>query len=198
MTGLPPDVLARLTVHVEMLRRWRRRVNLVASASLADVWRRHVLDSVQLQPLLPRRAGTLIDLGSGAGFPGLVLAILGGPRVHLVESNARKCAFLRAANRATEAGAVVHKARAENLRGFTADVVTARALAPLDRLLDYAVPLLEEGGRCLFLKGRKADQELTDSRKRWTMRVTRIESASDPSGVILKLEDVSRRHGASD
>ncbi|MDP6786636.1 MAG: 16S rRNA (guanine(527)-N(7))-methyltransferase RsmG [Rhodospirillales bacterium] len=193
--GLAPAAVERLEVLVDLLVRWQRRINLVSRASLADPWRRHVLDSAQLHAHLPPAARTLIDLGSGAGFPGLVLAILGGPRVHLVESNQRKCAFLGEANRLTEAGAVIHHARIESLDGLRADVVTARACARLDRLLALAQPLVKTHARCLFLKGRTVEEELTESQKIWTMAASRIKSASHPSGVILIVEDISRRDG---
>ncbi len=193
--GVAPDAVARLEVLVALVVRWQRRFNLVGRASLADPWRRHVLDSAQLHPLIPSAARTLVDVGSGAGFPGLVLAILGGPQVHLVESNQRKCAFLGEANRLTEAGAVIHNARIESLDGLAADVVTARACARLDLLLALARPVLGRHGRCLFLKGRTVDEELTESRKKWTMKVNRVTSVSDPSGAILIVEDIVGRHG---
>ena len=193
--GVAPDAVARLEVLVALVVRWQRRFNLVGRASLADPWRRHVLDSAQLHAHIPPAARTLVDLGSGAGFPGLVLAILGGPRVHLVESNQRKCAFLGEANRLTAAGAVIHNVRIEDLGGLGADVVTARACARLDRLLALARPLMGRHARCLFLKGRTVDEELTESRKKWTMTVTRIASASDSSGAILIMEDISHHHG---
>ena len=194
LSGVAEACLSRFETYVAMLIQWQRRVNLVSTASLADVWRRHLLDSAQLHGLLPAAARTVIDLGSGAGFPGLVLAIMGGPTVHLVESNDRKCAFLDAVNRATEAGAVIHNTRVADLEPLTADVVTARAFAPLPRLLEAARPLLAEGATCLFLKGRKVNEELTESAKTWIMRTTRFDSSSDPSGTILKLEGISRHH----
>ena len=193
--GISSDAVERLRVLVELLVRWRERINLVSRASLADPWRRHVLDSAQLHAHIPPTARILVDLGSSAGFPGLVLAILGGPRVHLVESNQRKCAFLGEANRLTAAAAVIHNARIEDLGGLGADVVTARACARLDRLLALARPLMGRHGTCLFLKGRTVDEELTESRKKWTLAVTRIASASDSSGAILIVEDISRHQG---
>ena len=132
-SGVSDSVLAGLVTYATLLEKWQRRINLVGRGSLADVWRRHMLDSTQLHGLLPPAARTIVDMGSGAGFPGMVLAIMGGVRVHLVESNRRKCAFLEAVNRATNAAAVIHNARAETLAktGSTvvADVVTARACA---------------------------------------------------------------------
>jgi 16S rRNA (guanine527-N7)-methyltransferase len=192
--AIATPVLARLSQHVDMLATWQRRINLVGKASLNDVWRRHVLDSAQLMDHLPRPAGRLVDLGSGAGFPGLVLAILGAQDVHLIESDARKCAFLAEVNRATGAGATIHTARLENLDSLAADIVVGRALAPLDTLIGQALHHLAPGGRCLFHKGRNVEQELTESSKNWKMRVSRIRSISDPSGTILDLEDIRHRH----
>lgn len=194
LTGVADDTLERLEVYVDLLRRWGERINLVGRASLNDPWRRHVLDSAQLHPLLPDDGKAVLDLGSGAGLPGLVLAIMGAPRVQLVESNGRKCAFLSRVMRETGAGAGVHDCRVEDLAPFPAGVVTARALAPLPKLLGLAWPFVREGGLCLFLKGRKADKELTESAKIWKMDVSRSISLSDPSGVILKVENLSRRH----
>ncbi len=195
LTGVSDDTLARLAAYMEVLGKWQRRINLVGRRTVADAWRRHVLDSAQLLPLLPANAGTVLDMGSGAGFPGLVLAVMGTAPVRLVEANGRKCAFLREVVRATEASAIVQNCRIEDLEPFAADVVTARALAPLEKLIAHARPFLAGGGLCLFLKGRMAQRELTESSKNWMMTVTRIDSISDPSGVILKLEDISPRHG---
>ena len=194
-TGVADDTLDKLEVYVDLLGRWGRRVNLVGRASLGDPWRRHVLDSAQLHPLLPDDRRALVDLGSGAGLPGLILAIMGTTGVHLVESTGRKCAFLARALHETGAEARVHRRCIEELVPFPAGVVTARACAPLPRLFGLAWPFVEGGGQCLFLKGRKVDEELTESAKEWTMEVTRSTSLSDPSGMILKVENLSRRHG---
>ena len=195
LTGVADGTLEKLEVYVDLLRRWGDRINLVGRASLDDPWRRHVLDSAQLHPLLPADGGAVVDLGSGAGLPGLVLAIMDADRVHLVESTGRKCAFLARALRETGAQARVHDCRVEDLAPFPAGVVTARACAPLPKLLGLAWPFTREDGLCLFLKGRKADKELTESAKNWTMDVSKSTSLSDPSGVILKVENLSLRHG---
>ena len=193
-SGVPAATAARLEQYVRLLATWQRRLNLVGRASLADVWRRHVLDSAQLHPLLPPAARLLVDLGSGAGFPGMVLAIMGGPRVHLVESNQRKCAFLGEVNRLTGAGARIHQGRIENLAPFDADVITARAVAPLDRLLARAWPFIGPATQCLFLKGGTIEEELTVAQKNWILKATPIRSLSHRSGVVLKVEDISPRH----
>ena len=187
------DVCERLAAHLDLLERWQKRINLVGSGTLRDPWRRHVLDSAQLTGFLPPEPATLLDLGSGAGFPGLVVAIVTGRRVHLVDSDARKCAFLREAARASAADVAVHASRIEAMGHLRADVVMARACAPLPRLLDYAEPLLAAGGRCLFLKGRDVDAELTGVEQSWMMRVLRSPSLSDPAGTVLQLEDIRRR-----
>lgn len=190
------DALERLRAYLALLEKWQRTINLVGAASLPDPWRRHFLDSAQLLPLLPPAARVVCDIGSGAGFPGLVLAVVdrnGGRAYHLVESNARKCAFLREANRITGAGAIVHRGRVEKLPRISADLVTARAVAPLTKLLEYAISILGKEGQCLFLKGKSWREELTEARKHWIMNESDFSSRSDPSGRILRLEAISRR-----
>jgi 16S rRNA (guanine527-N7)-methyltransferase len=176
------------------LRRWQRRINLVGAGTLADPWRRHVLDSAQLAPLLPPDRPRLIDLGTGAGFPGLVLAILTPARVRLVESDARKCAFLVEAARVTGASVEILNTRIESLPPETYEVVAARALAPLPKLLEYADKRLATNGLCLFLEGRTWRAELTRAAETWKMRATPIPSRSDPTAVVLKIVDLSRLH----
>ncbi len=176
--------------YLDLLRRWQARINLVGAATLEDPWRRHMLDSAQLAPLVPAGA-RVADLGSGAGFPGLVLALLRGGPVDLIESDTRKAVFLREAVRVTGAPAAVHNVRAERL-ALAADAVVARACAPLDRLLGLAAPLLAAGGICLFLKGARAEEELRAARMHWRMTVRRRPSLSAPDGVVLELSDIAR------
>jgi 16S rRNA (guanine527-N7)-methyltransferase len=192
LTGVSRETLARLEAYLALLSRWSAGINLVGRDTLADPWRRHILDSAQLRPLVPAAARSLIDLGSGAGFPGLVLAILGVPGIELVEADSRKSAFLLEAARVTGARVTVRRARIEALPGRPFDVVTARALAPLDRLLGLAQPFLAADSLCLFLKGARAGEELTGAGKGWTMTATSIESRSDPRGVVLQLRQVVR------
>ena len=184
------ETLDRLTTYVNLLIDWNERLNLVAPSTIADVWRRHILDSAQLAAMIPSDARTIVDLGSGAGFPGLVLAIMladrAGLKVHLVESIQKKCRFLEAVIAATGAPAEVHACRAEDMR-IKADVVTARAVAPLDRLLPLAHPFFRPDTIALFLKGRSLNDELTLATKSWTLTATPFPSRSDPSGFVLRV-----------
>lgn len=192
------ETLGRLQTYVQLLQKWQPTINLVSRDSLADIWCRHILDSAQLAELIPAdRPITILDMGSGAGFPGLVLAILGLDQgrqwaVHLVESDSRKAAFLATVARETGAPAIVHNKRLENMPPIAADVVTARALAPLEKLVDYAVPFLVSGGECLFLKGIGTEAELTVAAKTWKMAADRLPSRSGPTGVVLRVRGISR------
>lgn len=181
------ETFDRLQAYVDLLERWQARINLVARSTLAEVWHRHVWDSAQLYPLIEPKPVRLYDIGSGAGFPGLVLAILGVGDVHLIESDRRKIEFLRESARITSTKISLHPARVETLAPGNGDVVTARGCASIAELLDMAKPLLKPNGSCLFLKGAGAQAELTEARKRWTMRVNESESLTDTTGVILRL-----------
>ena len=189
-TGIDTATLERLRAFQALLLHWNQRINLVSRADAADLWDRHIHDSLQLAALLPAAAGAMADLGSGAGFPGLVLAIATGRHVHLVESDQRKAAFLREAARATAAAATVHAVRAETLTLAPMPVVTARALAPLPQLLALAHPLLAPGGICLFPKGATAADELTAAAAGWHMRVERFPSQTNPGATLLRLSEI--------
>jgi 16S rRNA (guanine527-N7)-methyltransferase len=186
------ETLARLESYAELLTQWSARINLVGPATLADVWRRHILDSAQLHRLIPSSARSLIDLGSGAGLPGLVLAILGVPGVELVEADSRKAAFLREAARVAGAEVTIRPCRIQAVPPHPVDIATARACAPLDRLLDLAAPFLAPHTVCVFPKGERFNEELTLARKGWTMNVTVEQSLSDRRGVVLRLQQVAR------
>ena len=192
LTHVSRETLARLEAYAALLIKWQAKLNLVSSASLDDIWRRHMLDSAQLLSLAPAAARTWLDLGSGAGFPGLVLAIMGVAEMHVVESHGRKCAFLEAAARETGTNLVVHNQRIENVEPWIADVVTARALAPLAHLCELAYCFLGPHSVCLFLKGQDMENELTEACKYWNMANDRVPSQSDFSGTILRLRGLSR------
>ncbi|MDE2182547.1 MAG: 16S rRNA (guanine(527)-N(7))-methyltransferase RsmG [Alphaproteobacteria bacterium] len=185
------ETLARLKVYVGVLTDWNARHNLVSQASLDEVWHRHIYDSAQLAAFVPAEAGTLADLGSGAGFPGLVLALLleGRVRVTLFESIRKKAEFLEAAARHMKLDVDVRNERIERARG-PFDVVTARACAPLRQLLEYAQVLAAPRTVCLFLKGQNVGAELTEVPKSWRMKVQQHPSLTHPSGVVLEVRDL--------
>ena len=199
LTPVSDDALARLDKYAALLTEWQSRINLVAPSTLPQLWTRHIADSLQLV----RHASDAriwIDLGAGAGLPGIpvacALAQTPGAQVHLVESNGKKAAFLREAARITGAPAVVHAERIENFGdsyGGKADVVTARALAPLSSLLDQALPFMAKGAIGLFLKGQDVGAELTDSSKRWSVEATKASSVTDPAGCVLTVRSLNRR-----
>jgi 16S rRNA (guanine527-N7)-methyltransferase len=195
-TAAAPSAMADLDTYLELLTSWNGRMNLVGPSALASFWLRHAYDSAQLLKFAPS-AKIWADLGSGAGLPGVVLAILlkdrPGAEVHLVESMLKRTRFL--AEVATTLGlpVIIHARRAEAMtppKGL--EVVTARACAPLGRLLSYAYPYLRGGATGLFLKGRDVEHELTDARLAWQFDAHLHISLSDPSGRVLQLQKVTR------
>jgi 16S rRNA (guanine527-N7)-methyltransferase len=175
-----------------LLLRWNRTVNLIARKDEQRLWERHIADSLQLATLMHPAPARAIDLGSGAGFPGLVLAIATSVTFDLIEADQRKAAFLREAARVTGARAQVHATRIETAQIVPAHLITARALAPLPRLLDLAAPLLATGGICLFLKGANVQAELTEAASQWHMQVEILPSQTAPEACILRISDLSR------
>lgn len=191
-TNVSRETLLRLTDYANLLVKWQAAINLVGGDTLDQLWRRHMLDSAQLGALVPGDAECLTDFGSGAGFPGLVLSIMLDIPVHLVEASGKKVAFLREAARLCRAPVTVHHARIEAVDPWPSPVITARAVAPLVRLLDYAVPFCMPGTICLFPKGARAEQELTEAEKNWTIGIERHQSITDPAASILCIKDFHR------
>jgi 16S rRNA (guanine527-N7)-methyltransferase len=189
-TGVSRETLGKLKQLTELLLKWQRAINLVAANSLQDVWRRHILDSAQLYNLLPAKRELLIDIGSGAGFPGLVLAAMGVTGIHSVESDQRKCSFQREVARVAGLSVTIHAQRVESLPKIQADAIISRACAELPQLLDYAYPFMAPSSQCLFLKGQQVERELTEAGKGWKMQTERFPSRSDPSGTVLRLSHV--------
>ena len=187
------ETSAKLELYEDRLRKWQRVKNLIAPSTLDQIWTRHFADSQQILAHARTADGypkTWVDLGSGGGFPGMVIAIcLAGTdaRVHLVEGDHRKCAFLRDVARETQAPAVVHNLRIEDCYAAVGrvDMVTARALAPLWKLLDLAAPFIEDGAKCLFLKGQDVESELTEATISSSLKVSLIESQVDPQGRLV-------------
>jgi 16S rRNA (guanine527-N7)-methyltransferase len=191
LAELPEETLRRLEIYAELLQKWQRAFNLIGDSTVDDLWVRHFADSLQVAEAVPQ-ARNWLDLGSGAGFPGLVTAIKyaaePGARVHLVESNRRKCAFLREAARETEAPAIVHCGRIEEVLptlNETIDAVSARALAPLPELLAYAEKFLDQGSIGVFPKGKLISAELTPSLTAGKYLITTMESKTCASARLV-------------
>ncbi|HKN08895.1 MAG TPA: 16S rRNA (guanine(527)-N(7))-methyltransferase RsmG [Pseudomonadota bacterium] len=198
LTPVSRETLARLDRFVEVFLAWQRTTNLVAPSTIPQLWTRHIADSLQLLPLAPD-ARTWIDFGTGGGFPGLVIACAlasqPGTSVQLVEANAKKAAFLREAQRVTEAPARVHGERMEEFAKHFAgemDVVCARAVSPLKSLLGLTFPLLQSGAVGLFPKGKNAEDELREASIYWKMNATLVVSRTDPAGRIIVIRDLEQ------
>lgn len=186
------ETLDRLKIYVGLLQKWRRAINLIGAGTADDIWRRHILDCGQLIRYLPGAGGRILDIGTGAGLPGLVLAILGAPDVHLIESDSRKCVFLREAARQAGVPVTVHENRAETIVPLASRVITARALAPLHRLLELCEPHIVPSTMCIFLKGKGVQGEIEDIKSIWKSRIECLSSLSSPEGVIVKMESLDR------
>jgi 16S rRNA (guanine527-N7)-methyltransferase len=188
-TGVSRETLARLKAYADMLADWNTRHNLVSARSLDDLWNRHFWDSAQLAALVHPGVRTLADLGSGAGFPGLVLAEMLRDRVKvsLFEATAKKCTFLAAVAERMQLPVTIYNQRMEDALPGAYDVVTARGCAPLPLLLEYARRFTGPNSVCLFLKGQNVGSELTEAHKSWRMKVRQIPSLTDPSGTVLEL-----------
>jgi 16S rRNA (guanine527-N7)-methyltransferase len=195
-SGVSRETLSRLKAYLDLLQDWNARHNLVSDASLRDSWRRHFWDSAQLLPLIPDTAKSLVDLGSGAGFPGLVLAELmrdrPGMRTVLYEATGKKARFLEAIAARLALPVEIRNARIESARPEPFDVITARALAPLPALFPYAQRFWGARSLALLLKSQNVGSELTEARKSWRMRVDQHPSQSDPSGLILEVRELRR------
>lgn len=186
----------RLTRFAALVAQWTPHINLIAASTVPDIMSRHIADSAQLAALAPPGWTHWADLGSGGGFPGIVIAILAAEtaptaRITLVESDQRKATFLRTAIRTLALTATVHAARAETLAPLGADILSARALAPLTQLLPLALRHLAPGGIALFPKGRRATEEIAAARAAWRFTLTQHPSLTDPEAQILQLQDIA-------
>jgi 16S rRNA (guanine527-N7)-methyltransferase len=183
----------RLAAFVDLLERWRNKTNLIADSTFASVWTRHIADSAQLIALAPK-AARWIDMGSGAGFPGLVIAIqladVPGALVHCIESDQRKCAFLREAARSTGAAAAIHPLRVEAIEPSSlgaVDAVTARAFAPLPLTLKLATPWLERGATAVFPRGESAREQIAALPEATAYAIEALPSVVNPKASILRM-----------
>ncbi|MFG6559090.1 16S rRNA (guanine(527)-N(7))-methyltransferase RsmG [Sulfitobacter sp. 1A15299] len=189
------ETFEKLEAFAELVRKWNPRINLVSKSSLGDLWTRHIVDSVQVFKLA-EGSGVWVDLGSGGGFPGIVVSILNQEERHfhvtLVESDQRKCAFLRTAIRELKLEASVKNERIEGIKSLNADVLSARALADLTKLLGFAELHLKPEGTALFPKGQSWQREEEEARRNWTYGLESVPSQTNPEAAILKIKDIAR------
>jgi len=191
------ETLDRLDVFAELVKKWNPKINLISKASISEIWPRHIMDSAQVFDIANIDSGHWVDLGSGGGFPGIVVAIIAkelapGLRVSLVESDARKCAFLRTAIREFGIEASVFNERIEALEPLGADILTSRALADLTTLLMFAEMHLSTGGTALFHKGARWKEELGNAQSKWKFSSQAVKSTGDSNSAILKISGISR------
>ncbi len=192
------ESLVRLADYVALLRRWQAHINLIGGSTVNDIWKRHIADALQLMPLADEKPRAIVDLGSGAGIPGLPLALawepVGSVFVHLIESNGKKAAFLREVLRVIELPGEVHEMRIEAVIPTTLSplprVVVARAVAPLSKLLGLAKPFVDNGAVCLFHKGQDVDDELTESTKCWRISYRTHASRLQGGGSIVEVKEI--------
>ena len=185
------ETLDIFLVYGETLAKWQSKINLISGKTLDNVWRRHFLDCAQLHNFLPSGTKNILDIGSGAGFPGLVLAVMGVKNVTLVEADSKKCLFLSEVVRRTGRHANIVNCRIEEFDGGHFDVITARALAPMDKLLPYINPHFGPKTKGIFLKGQQVDRELTKAKKQWKLKYKTIPSITSDGGSIIIVEKIS-------
>ena len=187
---VPRETQEKLDCYVQLLIKWQARINLISSKTLPEIWHRHILDSAQLVSYLPKTPSVILDMGSGAGLPGVILAILTRHQLHLVESDSRKIAFMRIALRETCTSAILHEQRMETVPALRPDIITARALAPLSQLITLASGQHHEEIEYLFLKGREAKQELTTLPACPKMEAECLPSMTDSQASIIRLKPI--------
>lgn len=190
--GASDETIAKLDLYAALLEKWNAKINLVSPTTLDDVWGRHIQDSAQLYPIIKPlwdQSKIVADLGSGAGFPGLVLALLGIGNIHLIESDQRKCLFLQEATRQMGVDVKILNQRLEKV-DLKADIITARAFAPLPRLLEWGYDISHPGTSWILLKGQDVEVELTDAHKLWHIEATTESSAIGTTGYVAHLKEV--------
>ena len=193
------ETFEKFCVFHKTLIKWQKSINLVSKNSIKNIWERHFLDSAQLYPFVKNVKGNILDFGSGAGFPGLVLAIMGKKNIHLVESDHKKCVFLREMAMLTNVEITIHNCRIENLGDIEADMIVSRALAPLDKLVDYVEVFFSKSTnekktypKMLFLKGKNCNRELLELKKKKIINFKEYSSLTDKYGKILYISKVEK------
>jgi 16S rRNA (guanine527-N7)-methyltransferase len=197
------ETFDRLKAYHDLLLKWQTRVNLISADTISEMWKRHFLDSLQLLKHIENTDKKIIDLGSGAGFPGMAIAIAGASNVHLIESDGKKIQFLKEVARITKTDVAIHHARIEDKATPAGDIIISRACSPLDKLLSHSLHYVSHETICLFHKGKNYSKELEEAKAHWNFQyivlpsVTDTPDAVNQQGVILKLTNVSKQTGVS-
>ncbi len=189
------ETISRLKVYQALLEKWQPRINLISSHTLSDVWQRHFEDSLQLIKYISDAPQSLVDMGSGAGFPGLVLA-LSYPtslKVTLIESDVRKSLFMENVSRETNVPVKIISKRIEDVQDIKGDIITARGLSALTKLFEMSFPLMTDSSQCLFLKGKGVDKEIDEAKKNWEFDLEIFLSLTDSTGRILRVKNLRRK-----
>lgn len=186
------ETYANLSLYVDTLVKWQNKINLIGKNTVEDIWTRHILDALQLLPLIPEPSASIIDIGSGAGIPGLILAIAGHNNITLIESDKRKCAFLMECARVCKSNVSIKNQRVEALPPFPADYIISRACADIQQLLHYSYPFYHKNTVCLFPKGENYAKEIGDASILWDFSYELIQSSSDSRGKIIKMYTISK------
>ena len=191
------ETFEKFSIYYKTLIKWQKSINLVSKNTIEQVWERHFLDSAQLYNITKEIDGNIIDFGSGAGFPGLILAMMGNKKIHLVESDQKKCTFLREVSMLSDTNVTVHHNRIEDLEYFDVELITARALAPLNKLIDYAEAFTKNSStnqnfpKLLFLKGKSYKKEISKLTKRKSFSIEEFESITDKFSRILYINKIN-------
>jgi 16S rRNA (guanine527-N7)-methyltransferase len=195
ITNVSRETFSQLEDFINLLLKWNTSINLVSKSqsTINDIWGRHVLDSIQLVKYIPEDAKVITDFGSGGGFPGIILAIIGNWEVHLIESDQRKCAFLMEASRILSRKTHIHNDRIEKLNIWESDVLTARALAPLDKLLELTHRFHQKSKLCIFLKGQNVVEEINKASISWDINYEIYPSMTSDEGKILRISNITSR-----
>lgn len=186
------ETFHKLSLYVDNLVKWQKKINLVSNSTLEDIWNRHILDAIQLLPFLPYTSSKIIDFGTGAGIPGLILAICGYDNITLIESDKRKCAFLMDSSRLTQAKVSIINQRIEEATPFAADFIISRACADIQQLLQYSYPFYQKNTVCLFPKGENYAKEIEEASKKWDFDYETNQSTTDSRGKIIKIYNISK------
>lgn len=194
ITPVSRETVKIVNTYAMLLKKWNEHINLISNVSVEDIWKRHILDSAQLLTFIKEPTSTtLTDLGSGAGFPGIILSLLGVGEVHLVESDKKKCAFLQEASLLSPHSVIIHNNRIENLTPWEGDVLTARALAPLEKLLPLSYKFIKKNKITLFLKGQNVVEEINKITTYWDIQYKLHSSLDYSDGNILDIQYISKR-----